>query len=73
LSDGRDAQMSVTSVSGHILVTEFDSAYGWGKCEPGDLFFTAPVQKMVPQVSAARAATDQTPTSEFSCCRLAAS
>lgn len=43
--------MSVTSVSGHILVTEFDSAYGWGKCEPGDLFFTAPVQKMVPQVS----------------------
>ncbi|KAJ1633552.1 DNA topoisomerase [Pavlovales sp. CCMP2436] len=44
------AQMVVTSVTGHLMNTEFDEKYtGWYSCDPVKLFFEAPVYKFVPE------------------------
>ncbi|CAG0909502.1 unnamed protein product, partial [Cyprideis torosa] len=44
--DGRDCQMAMTSVSGHLLQLEFSTAYRkWMSCNPHALF-EAPVQKI---------------------------
>lgn len=47
-----DCAMSVTSVAGHLLETEFEACYakGWSSCDPKDLFFKAKVIKQIPSV-----------------------
>jgi hypothetical protein len=55
LHDGRQAQMSVTSVAGHIVNWDIDEKYGWGKCVPTALFFDAPLTKIVDKVRTKRA------------------
>jgi len=53
LSTGQSAHMVVTSVAGHILSLDIDPAYAWGKCDPADCFFKAPLVKAVQKVNGA--------------------
>jgi hypothetical protein len=50
LSHGANATMLVTSVLGHILQVDIDAGYGWGKCDPADCFFKAPLVTNVGKV-----------------------
>ena len=44
---GGQANMIITSVTGHLMEIEFEAAYkGWGSCNPQELF-TAPIIKHV--------------------------
>jgi hypothetical protein len=45
--------MLVTSVLGHILQVDIDAGYGWGKCDPADCFFKAPLVTNVGKVGRA--------------------
>ena len=47
--NGRNCDMSMTSVSGHLLGLEFEQKYRkWYSCQPSQLFHL-PVQKQCPQ------------------------
>ena len=48
--NGRPAEMTFTSVAGHLMELEFAAPFKkWRACGPGDLY-SAPVVKFVPQV-----------------------
>lgn len=54
---GQNAQMTMTSVSGHLLTHEFPAMYrGWTQCNP-QVLFDAPVHKKCPENSAKIKAT----------------
>jgi DNA topoisomerase-3 len=45
---GAKHTMRVTSVTGHLMSSDFAPGYGWSSCDPFDLF-TAPIRKQVPE------------------------
>lgn len=48
---GRQCEMTFTSVAGHLMSLDFTAAYkSWRSCNPRELY-TAPIQKSVPQVN----------------------